>query len=181
VPGQEAPPRLAALEELFSSKKPVDGVIHVVSNGFIELRGEASQSVLVEKGVSTIDDFRAHQLALEIKDLNATCERIRQSIHKHKKPKWMLVAVTKVDLYYSSLQQVAKYYSPEGDSEFVSRLKQLQGQVGTDNFSWDAAPVCSWLDDFRWNRQTAPSVLKPYQRDHYLALFANRLESFCEL
>src|SRR5207253_308276 len=34
VPGQEAHPRYVALDELFHSKKPIDGVIHVVANGF---------------------------------------------------------------------------------------------------------------------------------------------------
>jgi 50S ribosome-binding GTPase len=180
VPGQEAPPRFDALDKLFSSKKAVDGVIHVVAYGFIEVRGEASQQVLIEKGAATLDEFRKYQLAVELKDLHTTCEIIRQAIHKHHKPKWMLIAVTKSDLYYSSIEKAAKYYSPDGDSEFVRRLKQLQDQVGTDNFTWEALPVCSWLDDFHWNKQTAPSVLKPYQRDHYLAVFAQRLESYCE-
>lgn len=180
VPGQEAPPRFQALDELFEGKKPIDGIIHVVANGFIELRGEDSKKVLIERGVDTLDKFRANQLADELKDLHSTCEILRQAIRKHRKPKWMLIAVTKIDLYYNNIEQVAKYYSPAGDSDFVRRIKQLQDQVGTDHFSWDALPVCSWLDDFQWNNQITPSTLKVHQRDHYLALFAKRLEGYCE-
>jgi hypothetical protein len=180
IPGQESPERMQAIIDLFENKKPIDGIIHVVANGFIEPRGENSEKVLIEKGVDTIDKFRTYQLALELKDLHATCEIIRRAIHTHRKPKWMLVAVTKVDLYYSGIAQAAQYYAPDGDSDFVRRLKQLQEQVGTDNFSWDALPVCSWLDDFQWNKQVTPSTLKPHQRDHYLATFAKRLEGYCE-
>lgn len=180
VPGQEASPRFEALDTLFEGKKPVDGIIHVVANGFIEFRAEASEKVLVESGIDTTDKFRQHQLAIELKDLHSTCEIIRRAIHKNRKPKWMIIAVTKVDLYYNNIEQAAKYYSPAGDSDFTRRIKQLQGQVGIDNFSWDAFPVCSWLDDFRWNNQITSSTLKVHQRDHYLALFAKQLESYCE-
>lgn len=180
VPGQEAPPRFEALDTLLESKKPIDGIIHVVANGFIEFRGEDSKQVLIESGLDTLDKFRTQQLAIELKDLHSTCEIIRQAIRKHRKPRWMLIAVTKIDLYYNSVERAARYYSPSGDSEFVRRIKQLQAQVGADNFDWDALPVCSWLEDFQWNKQITPSTLKVPQRDHYLALFAKRLENYCE-
>lgn len=180
IPGQEQHPRFEVLDELFEGKKPVDGIIHVVSNGFIELRSEAAQQVAIEKGIDTTDNFRALMLADELKDLHSTCEIVRRATRKHQKPGWMLIAVTKVDLYYNSIEHAAKYYSPSGDSDFVCRIKQLQDQVGTDNFRWDALPVCSWLDDFRWNKQITPSTLKIPQRDHYLASFAKHLESYCE-
>jgi hypothetical protein len=181
IPGQPAFPRLEELDKLFRGKKAVDGVIHVVASGFIDLRNAAAESALVETGVSTIKDFRRSQLLRELEDLEATCEIIRQAIYKHRKPAWMLLAVTKADLYYDEMAEVERYYSPDGRSRFIDRLKELQRQVGTDSFGWDALPVCSWLEDFHWNKQTQPSVLKPNQRDHYLAIFAKRLESYCEL
>lgn len=181
IPGQPAFPRMEELDKLFRGKKAVDGVVHVAASGFIDLRNAAAESALVEAGVNTIAAFRKSQLQRELDDLNDTCEIIRQAIYKHRKPAWMLIAVTKADLYYGEVAEVERYYSPDGISKFIDRLKELQHQVGTDSFSWDALPVCSWLEDFHWNKQTQPSVLKPNQRDHYLAIFAKRLESYCEL
>ena len=62
----------------------------------------------------------------------------------------------------------------------MERLKQLQAQVGSDSFAWDALPVCSWLENFLWNNSIRESVLKPNQRDHFLVEFAKHLEQYCE-
>jgi hypothetical protein len=181
VPGQDAPARHVATEKLFGQKKlAVDGVVHVVSNGFIQTRGEWSRPVLEEIGYNTLDSYREYQLEGELKDLDLTCELIRKSIQKFRKPQWLIVAATKVDLYYDSILEARQYYSPVGESLFVDRIKRLIGQVGSDNFSWTAAPVCAWLEDFEWKDTKVSSVLKPHQRDRFLASLANLLESYCE-
>lgn len=181
IPGQEAASRLVALNELFLGKKPVDGVVHVVANGFITLRGSATERALVEEGkLTTIDQYRAHQLRQELQDLEATCQIVRQSLLKHHKPTWMLIAVSKADLFYESVRQAENYYSPGGSGQFVDRLRRLQDQVGRDNFTWDAAPVSTWLEDFEWNKEKRLSILKTNDRDYLVASFAKQLERFCE-
>jgi ABC-type phosphate/phosphonate transport system ATPase subunit len=56
IPGQSAPPRLFALNDIFLGKKPVNGVIHVVSNGFIELRSrEAKETLIKTAGLATLE------------------------------------------------------------------------------------------------------------------------------
>lgn len=181
IPGQEAANRLVALNELFLGKRAVNGVVHVVANGFITLRGSTAKQVLVEEGkLTTIDQYRAHQLRQELQDLDATCQIVRQSLLKHRKPTWMLIAVSKADLYYESIAQVESYYSPSGTGPVVDRLRKLQDQVGRDNFSWDAAPVSAWLEDFEWNNEKRLSILKPDDRDYLVSKFARHLERFCE-
>lgn len=181
IPGQDAPPRQDAIEKIFSGKNAVDGVIYVVANGFAEVRSQQAKEVLINTTkLSTIDQYRDFHLGQELKSLDSTCELIRQSIHRHQKPSWMLVAVAKIDLYYESIKQAEAYYSPYGNSRFVDRIKQLQSQVGTDAFSWDTVPVCTWLEDFKWNTETCYSTLKPYQRDYFLSAFAKHLEQYCE-
>ncbi len=175
LPGQDDFPRLQGLDEIFLGKKGVDGVIHVVSNGFID---ERSSDVRGEKKLQSIEQFRQHQLKQELIDLDATCEIIRKSIHKHQKPKWMLIAVTKVDLFYDKLDEAKGYYSPNSKSKFAKRLKELQIQVGTDNFRWETVPVCAWLNDFEWNNQIQPSVLKVDERDHFIANFAEEMANY---
>ncbi len=179
LPGQDDFPRLQGLDEIFLGKKGVDGVIHVVSNGFIEERSSVTRELLIkENKLQTIEQFRQYQLKRELTDLSATCEIIRKSIHKHQKPKWMLIAVTKVDLFYDKLDEAREYYSQNGKSKFARRLKELQIQVGTDNFRWETVPVCAWLNDFEWNNEKQPSVLKVDDRDHFVANFATEMASY---
>lgn len=181
IPGQEAPPRMDALNEVFLGKKPVDGVVHVVANGFTEIRSREAREVLFkEGGLKTLQKFREYQLGEELKALDSICERIRQNIYKYSKPSWLLIAVAKIDLYYESIEQAEGHYSPHGESRSVDRLRQLQSQVGTDSFSWDAVPVCAWLEDFTWHDEVCYSTLKPNQRDHFLAAFAKHLEQYCD-
>ncbi len=179
LPGQDDFPRLQGLDEIFLGKKGVDGVIHVVSNGFIDERSSVTREFLIkENRLQTIQQFRQYQLKKELADLDATCEIIRKSIHKHQKPKWLLVAVTKADLFYDKLEVARVYYSPNGKSKFAKRLKELQIQVGTDNFRWETVPVCAWLDDFEWNNEKQPSVLKVDERDHFIATFAAEMANY---
>lgn len=179
LPGQDDFPRLQGLDEIFLGKKGVDGVIHVVSNGFIDERSSVAKSSLIkESGLETIEQFRQYQLKKELTDLDETCEIIRKSIHKHQKPKWLLVAVTKADLFYDKLDEAREYYSPSSKSKFAKRLKELQIQVGTDNFRWETVPVCTWLDDFEWNNEKQPSVLKVDERDHFIANFAAEMANY---
>jgi GTPase SAR1 family protein len=179
IPGQDDFPRLQSLDEIFLGKKGVDGVIHVVSNGFVEERSLEARNLLIkETKLQTIEQFRQYQLKKELTDLNETCEIIRKSIHKHRKPKWLLVTVTKSDLFYDKLNEAREYYSPNGKSKFAKRLKELQIRVGTDNFRWEAVPVCAWLKDFEWNNQIQPSVLKVDERDHFIANFAAEMANY---
>jgi hypothetical protein len=181
IPGQDAPPRIFAISNIFRGKKPVDGVIHVVANGFIEIRSrEAKEALTRDAGLTTLNHYRAHQLGQELRDLDSTCELIRQTIFTHRKPTWMLVTAAKADLYFEAIKDAESYYSPHGDSRFADRMRQLQLQVGSDNFTWDALPVCAWLEDFQWNGDVQFSTLKPNQRDHILAAFAEQVEKYCE-
>lgn len=180
VPGDQSTPRLEALEDLFNGKHTVDGIVHVVAYGFAEVRDEFAREALVKEGkLETLEQFLQQQKAAELADLEQTCDLIRNAKREIGKPKWMLVAATKVDLFQDSLDEVRRYYSPHGDSLFTSRLQKLMSQVGSDNFRWDARPVCSCIEDFTWNTETRNSTLNNEQRDAYVANFAKALEHFC--
>jgi hypothetical protein len=179
VPGQHATPRLSTLDALLSGKDPVDGIIHVVANGFVATREAQARDVLVSEGLGTIEEYTAHFRRSEIDDLNSICDLIRGSIRRTKKPSWMIVAVTKADLFAEFLPSVAAYYSTDPSSPFVKRLEQLRIDCGKDNFRWQALPVCSWLEDFDWNGSVLKSTLKPYQRDYYITQLIQTVEAYC--
>jgi 50S ribosome-binding GTPase len=181
IPGQQnAPQRLNALDQLFNDDETssIDGVIHVVANGMSRLSG-FSQQLRASTGTSPQDNQR-RELEEEIKDLSEICDLIRRSFRKKRKPSWLLVAVTKVDLYYDTIETARDRYSIQGQSEFSNRIRTLSNQVGSDNFSWDALPFCGRLDDFTDGTQVYQPQLRENQRDHYIAQFSKKLVAMCK-
>jgi hypothetical protein len=95
VPGDHSTPRIETLESLFSKRKCVEGVIHVVSNGFVDVRNPHAREFLVKNTkLKTIDQFTKYQRKAELDDLDRTCELIRHSMNETRRPRWMMVAVT---------------------------------------------------------------------------------------
>lgn len=179
VPGDESQPRLEALDTLFAKGKAVNGVVHVVANGFVDVYEKVSrETLIINRKLTTIEKFTKFQRQEELADLNKTCELIRASMRANKRPTWMIIAVTKIDLYSDKLDDAKSYYSPHSNSPFSDRMRQLQFQVGSDNFRWDTVPVCSWLEHFDWNGETRESTIKPDDRDAYLAQFAKKIEIY---
>jgi hypothetical protein len=179
VPGYNSPVREKAEIGFFLQDKSVDGVVYVVANGFASTRNELSKEFLIrDSQITTLEKYRELQLQSEIRDLQEVCKLLRRSIRTHRKPTWMIVAVAKMDLYYNFVQDVARYYSPYGNSPFSNTIRELQFQVGSDNFSWDAVPVSTWLEDFSWNGQIQSSTLRESQRNHFLIGFIEQLEDY---
>ncbi len=182
VPGQRgAQPRLESIDKIFMASKPVQGVVHVVANGFATTRTHgAIQTLIHELRINTIPKYRSHQLERELDDLEETCEAIRAAHRKHRAPGWLIVAIDKVDLYQDAVLKARDYYSPEGDSAFSEKLRLLQNQLGTDFFRWHAVPVCAWLERFDWHKQAVESQITPEMRNGYLAQFMDEVRNFCQ-
>jgi GTPase SAR1 family protein len=179
IPGQSSPQRLDVLDEFFNDDETsnIDGVIHVVANGMSRVGGEFSQQLI---SGDSLQDYQRRRFEEEIRDLNEVCELIRKSFRKKLKPSWLLVAVTKVDLYYDTIETARDRYSIQGQSEFSNRIRTLSNQVGSDNFHWDAIPFCGRLDDFTFGNQTYTPQLRDRQRDHYIAQFGKKLVAMCK-
>ncbi len=180
IPGQGSHIRRTATTKIFRARRPVDGVIHVVSNGYISERETAAREILQEDlNITSVELLRKHFLEEELRDLDQMLELIRDSLKQSRKPTWLIVAVAKFDLFYDKSVDVEKYYSPSGNSVFTNKMQQFLDQVGSDNFGWEAVPVAAWLEDFQWVNEAVPSQLKPEQRDHLIGNFAEILEKNC--
>lgn len=179
IPGQLTDFRYIDSQEAFEGKRPVVGVIHVTANGFATNRKPSIRADLIKSGVKTVHQYQAHQIQQEVEDLKTACEMIRRSSLKHRKRIWMVVAVTKCDLFASDLELVESYYSPHGKNPFVDELKTLEAQLGTLFFSWDAVPVCASLEDFDWNGYLVQSTLKPAQQNQLIGRLLKRIEQDC--
>ena len=180
IPGQDSPPRFTAIAKVFEAKQPIDGLIHVVSNGFVSQRSPAARQVLVrDQGLDTIEKLRRNSLDEELGDLDETLRLVRASWRKSRKPTWMIVAVAKTDLFFDRLADAEQYYSPHGSGPFVDKMQQFMTQIGTDNFRWEAVPVAAWLEEFEWNNETQTCQMLPDLRDHFIGHFAETLEKHC--
>jgi hypothetical protein len=135
VPGDNAATRLGALDEVFHDE-PVDGVIHVVANGHATPRRTAGTT-------GTATATREEQLAAELEDWLITSHRIASMAVRRDKPVWLVIAVTKTDLYADELDEVVKYYSPGSGSPFGDRIDELRALAGGARLSVDVLPVSS--------------------------------------
>ena len=135
VPGDNAATRLGALDEVFHDE-PVDGVIHVVANGFATPRRAAGTT-------GTATATREEQLAAELEDWTITAHRIASMAVRRHKPIWLVIAVTKTDLYPDEVDEVVHYYSPGSGSPFGDRIDSLRALAGGAKLSIDVLPVSS--------------------------------------
>lgn len=135
VPGDNAATRLSALDEVFHDE-PVDGVIHVVANGHATPRRTAGTT-----GRATAT--RERLLAAELEDWTITSHRIASMAVRRDKPVWLVIAVTKTDLYPDDLDEVVRYYSPGSGSPFGDKVDELRALAGGAKLSIDVLPVSS--------------------------------------
>ena len=135
VPGNNAATRLGALDEVFHDE-PVDGVIHVVANGHATPRRTAGTS-------GTASATREEQLAAELEDWTITSHRIASMAVRRDKPIWLVIAVTKTDLYPDEVDEAVQYYSPGSGSPFGDKVDALRALAGGAKLSIDVLPVSS--------------------------------------
>ncbi len=135
VPGDNAATRLGALDEVFHDE-PVDGVIHVVANGHATPRRTAGTT-----GEATAT--RDQQLATELEDWAITAHRIASMAVRRDRPVWLVIAVTKTDLYADDIDDVVRYYSPGSGSPFGDKVDELRALAGGAKLSVDVLPVSS--------------------------------------
>ena len=135
VPGENAATRLGALDEVFHDE-PVDGVLHVVAYGHATPRRTGGTT-------GTALASREQQLAAELEDWSITAHRIASMAVRRERPTWLVIAVTKADLFADDVDAAVDYYSPGSGSPFGDRLDELRALAGGAKLSIDVLPVCA--------------------------------------
>ncbi len=133
VPGDNAATRLGALDEVFHDQ-PVDGIVHVVAYGHATPRRTAGTT-------GAAHATRDAQLAAELEDWAITSHRIASMAVRRDKPIWLVIAVTKTDLYADMLEEAVTYYSPGSGSPFAAKVDELRALAGGAKLSIDVLPV----------------------------------------
>ena len=104
VPGENAATRLGALDEVFHDE-PVDGVLHVVANGYATPRRTGGTT-------GTALATREEQLAAELEDWSITAHRIASMAVRRERPTWLVIAVTKADLFADDIDAAVALLLP---------------------------------------------------------------------
>ena len=86
-----------------------------------------------------------------------TSHRIASMAVRRDKPVWLVIAVTKADLYPESSDEVVHYYSPRSGSPFGDKIDELRASAGGAKLSVDVLPVSSQGGD----RKSATSAKRP--------------------
>jgi hypothetical protein len=159
VPGENAATRLGALDEVFHDD-PVDGVLHVVADGLATGRRTAGTT-----GPAAVS--REEQRERELEDWTVTAHRIASMAVRRSHPTWLVIVVTKADLYPDRIDEVVRSYSPGSGTPFGDRLDELRALAGAAKLSIDVLPACSHLEK--------GSAISPKQRDRYLAALEARM------
>lgn len=135
VPGENAATRLGALDEVFHDE-PVDGVLHVVAWGHATPRRTGGTT-----GAAAAS--REEQLAAELEDWTITAHRIASMAVRRDRPTWLVIAVTKADLFADDVDAAVHHYSPGSGTPFGDRLDELRALAGGARLSVDVLPVCA--------------------------------------
>ena len=135
VPGDNAATRLSALDEVFHDE-PVDGVLHVVAYGHATPRRTGGTTGVAQA-------TREELLADELEDWSITAHRIASMAVRRDKPIWLVIVVTKTDLFEDDLDEAIRYYSPGSGSPFAAKLDELRSLAGGAKLSIDVLPMCA--------------------------------------
>ena len=159
VPGENAATRLGALDEVFHDD-PVDGVLHVVADGLATGRRTAGTT-----GPAVVQ--REEQRERELEDWLLTAHRIASMAVRRERPTWLIIVVTKADLFADHVDEVVRSYSPGSGTPFGDRLDDLRALAGAAKLSIDVLPACSHIEK--------GGAISPKQRDAYLVALEARM------
>lgn len=166
--------------EAFENNPDLEGVIHVVDFGYVKPRDDANVQDLIRRGVLSIEDLRKVNLEEETYALKALLSDLRKSITKHKRPKWLVVAVNKVDLYPHLREQALNVYHPLGTSNFSLMLREFVTEVGSKNFEVFVAQACAHEIAFNWNGSIVPTTLQPQEQMSILRNFMHSVTTISQ-
>lgn len=177
IPGQNSLERTRALDDALNKADELDGVIHVVDWGYTSIRESAVKKEMIEsKGIDSVDKIRKHHLYLELNDFESMLDKLAMSISNGRGPKWLVIAVNKVDLFENDLLEAERYYSPLCTSEFTDKINSFLKVIGTNNIKIVHLPVCPMPEPFEWNGEViTPQIDSITRQRNYLRFFIEKL------
>jgi hypothetical protein len=185
IPGQDSKVRYALLDELFGFDTTVQGVLHVVANGWDHAWPISADTVANQLPRFNLPALLERNRRQELYAFEDICKQIRKkhviapSSHR---PNWLLVIVNKIDLYWSSIQEAEEQYIQGCGSEFDLIARDLVERIGTQNIHYQVLPVSCQPSNFRFDSARGTIEAKSQlSRDQCSASILSLVETVEEL
>jgi len=177
IPGQDTEERVQALDTALNRSESLEGIVHVVDWGYTAIRNEGIRLDMVsKKNIDSVEKVRAHNLDIELAEFKSLLENVKLSIRNGRGPKWIVIAVNKLDLYESTLDDAKLYYHPDCSGPFSEVIDELYKAVGKDNIKVMCIPVCAQPETFEWNGEQVTSEIDSVTKQrNYLRRFVDKL------
>lgn len=151
VPGDNAATRLGALDAVFHDE-PVDGILHVVAYGH-------ATSPRTTETTGPASATREAQLVAELEDWAITGHLIAAMAVRSNRPVWLVIVVTKTDLFPDQVEEALRYYSPGSGTPLGNKLDELRSLAGGARISIDVLAMSVPVDDSGDAKQRAQDQL----------------------
>ncbi len=180
LPGQEGYRAKGVFESLQNNNR-LEGVIHLVDFGFMIPRDKVFINTLINiDGINTIESLRERNLKLEVENLRIVLSDIKRAWQTSKRPKWIVIAVNKVDLFKKNREAALMHYHPNGNGEFSKILNDFQKDIGAQNIPVYVIQSCAYEQDFKWNKKIIKSTLNRQEQNSILNDFTKSIAFICE-
>ncbi|CAM5262623.1 hypothetical protein GCM10010329_04120 [Streptomyces spiroverticillatus] len=170
VPGQESLQRERAMNRILSENTSPKGLIHVVCWGHNKVWDRTGQRALERNvrapdGSISADGTRDWHLEKELVDFEKICDRIIETGAATRGLRWVIVAVTKADLFWNRIEEARDYYVPGSDSAghhhsaesgFCTMLRDLMDH--NDRLRVAVVPMSSQLIRHSFSESLAPQL-----------------------
>jgi hypothetical protein len=176
IPGDRSIKRSSALHKLGAGKTKVDGVLHVIANGYLLPRGELARNAALARYPTLAELVRANRMD-EAEDLRATLHDLRSYWVAKRKPFWVIIALTKADLYDDE-GRVDAVRRLQSGGDLFNPLREFQDQVGALNVDIHVAVTACWPDPFVWGKERLDSSYDRARMEHHVELIRRQL---CDL
>lgn len=152
IPGQSSSERAKGLTEVFHHSSSLEGVIYVCAGGYIKIRDSSVANDLIrEMRVSSLDKYAAFQRQQEAADLREVCNRLLETQASGKKPRFLVVAVNKCDLFLDRLASFYDFYGLGGSGPTAKVLRDFKKESNNQELRVSVVPVSAYPEDFEWN------------------------------
>lgn len=180
LPGQKGRRTKGEIDSIDENKK-LEGIIHVVDYGHVTPRDPVQIRQSIEQFESNFEEFQKHNLNREVSTINSLADAIIKTHCKYRTPKWIIIAVNKIDLFESNLSEALNFYHPQGGSPFGDILKDLQARVGSNAIEIYIVPCCAHEIDMTWGDTTIESKLPRQKQKEYLENFIEVVKRVLEI
>jgi len=180
LPGQDGFRTKGAINT-FQENDTLEGVIHLVDYGYNKPRDIMQGSEMIKRDrILSIKQLRENNLKKELQALIVMLNDVRKLFSEKKRPKWIVIAVNKVDLYPNERNDALEYYHPDGTSDFSKLLREFLLDIGSMNISVHVVQSCAYEQIFEWNNHIVNSCLMKQEQNKILSEFTSAVAAISE-